>query len=253
MDRGRKRKADQATNGDSSAKRQKVPQQDVDSVIKDGLKLIQSMKNAKDKTGRSISDLFLELPADEDVPGYYDVIKLPIAISTVEDKLNNHEYSTLTEVECDFKRMVSNAKQYNDDSSEVFADAERVRKLLHNWMKIHNPAYKDPEYVPFPTPIPGGGATPIQTNGKASETPDVDVEEEGSKPRRPTITLSKRRTSEAQPAASIEGKSRVSDDSFEGKSFGQVQEQIVEEFIEWRDEECVPRFCRSEAYAKTSQ
>lgn len=248
MDRGRKRKAELLDNGESTPKRQKGSTESVGSVTQLGLKLVEQMRSAKDKTGRSISDLFLELPDADEVPDYYDVIKLPIAISTVEEKLENHEYANLTQVESDFKRMVSNAKQYNDDQSEVFADAERVRKLLHNWMKIHNPAYKDPEYAPFPTPIPGEKSRRSTNGAASSEPPDADGEEGESmgKTRKPTITLSKgRRKSEAAAAAASpqpvtkqkDSQAKNGSNEFEGKSFGQVQTSIIEEFIQWQDEE----------------
>ncbi|GAM85380.1 hypothetical protein ANO11243_033870 [Dothideomycetidae sp. 11243] len=241
MDRNRKRKADStAENGSTPSKRQKVPEETVESVTTLGLKVVEAMKNAKDKTGRNIADLFHDLPRKKEVPDYYDVIKLPIAISTVERKLRNNEYTSLIQVESDFKRMVANAKLYNNDGSEVYTDAERVRKMLHNWMKQHNPAHKDPNYVPFPTPIPD---EPQQRRKSSSHAADVvskeDVKEE-HRPKRPTITLSRgRRNSEIHVAPSVET-SNVNE--FEGKSFGQVQEQIVEEMIQWKDEDDFAEF-----------
>jgi hypothetical protein len=58
-------------------------------------------------------------------------------------------------VESDLKRMVKNAKDYNDRNSSIFADAERIRKLLSNFMVKHNPAYNDPNYVAVATSAPG--------------------------------------------------------------------------------------------------
>lgn len=248
MDRTRKRKADVAENVSTPSKRQKGPDETPESVTAEGLKLVESMKNAKDKTGRSVSELFLELPRKRDVPDYFDVIKLPIAIATIERKLRKHEYSTLSEVESDCKRMVANAKQYNDDESEVFGDAERMRKLVHNWMKVHNPAHKDPSYVPVATPIPDGAANG-DTNGEAAADEDNEAASDGeavkreSGPKRPTIVLSKgRRDSEMQAKQSIESDPKPTkqislSNDFQGKTFGQVQEQIMNEFIQWKDEE----------------
>src|SRR6266498_5235381 len=58
--------------------------------------------------------------------------------------------------------MVKNAKDYNDKSSAIFADAERIRKLLSNFMVKHNPAYQDPSYSAVPTPIPVEAGGPVQ-------------------------------------------------------------------------------------------
>ena len=60
----------------------------------------------------------------------------------------------MTDLESDLKRMVQNAKDYNSSKSEVFEDAERIRKALSNFMPKHNPAYQDPEYRAIPTPAP---------------------------------------------------------------------------------------------------
>ncbi|KAG8624165.1 hypothetical protein KVT40_009141 [Elsinoe batatas] len=247
MDRSRKRKADAVENGDTPAKRQKLPALNTPEVVTEvGMQLIESMKAAKDKTGRSITDLFLTLPDKRELPDYYELIKLPIAIDTVERKLRKHGYATLSEVEGDFKRMVNNAKQYNDDGSEVFANAERIRKMLHNWMKVHNPAYKDPNYIATATPVPGEKTGGKRTNGHTSLTPDVDVKEEEPKAKRPTITLStKRRTSGVQTNTSVAEKEKstpasteaASANEFQGKSFGQVQEAILDEFMQYKDEE----------------
>ncbi|THZ75589.1 Bromodomain-containing protein [Aureobasidium pullulans] len=160
MDRSRKRKAAAGASPDvdtSTPKRQKttLEHETPQTTTKIGLQFIDHLKSAKDKTGRLIADLFIDLPSKRELPDYYRTIKLPIAIQTVQDKLERHEYPTLSTVESDIKRMVSNAKQYNDDKSTVYQDAERIRKALSNFMTKHNPAYKDPNYVALPTPLPG--------------------------------------------------------------------------------------------------
>jgi len=79
---------------------------------------------------------------------------MPMSINIIEAKLNNGEYSTMTDLESDLKRMVQNAKDYNSSKSDIFEDAERIRKALSNFMPKHNPAYQDPDYRAVPTPIP---------------------------------------------------------------------------------------------------
>lgn len=79
---------------------------------------------------------------------------MPISLNMIEQKLAAFEYTTMELLEGDLKRMVQNAKDYNDSRSEVFADAERIRKALSNFMPKHNPAYANPNYRAVPTPIP---------------------------------------------------------------------------------------------------
>lgn len=79
---------------------------------------------------------------------------MPLSLNMIEDKLNRGGYATMTAIESDLKRMVQNAKDYNSSKSDIFEDAERIRKALSNFMPKHNPAYQDPEYRAVPTPIP---------------------------------------------------------------------------------------------------
>lgn len=234
MDSSRKRKAgaDQGLNG--ASKRQKIPSESPESTTQAGLQLIDALRNAKDKTGRSITTLFRTLPDKRELPEYYQTIKLPIAIDTVESKLRRHAYPTLTTVESDFKRMVANAKLFNDDKSIVFADAERVRKLLSNWMKAHNPAYQDPDYSAFPTPLPGEDGA----NSAASPTPAAAVADTGERPKKPTITLSRGRK-QSIPPEPVAPEAATDAVDFAGKTFQQAQEQIIQELIDYVDDECV--------------
>ena len=119
-----------------------------------GEKIISLLKRSQDKNGRLIATEFLELPDRKLYPDYYEHIAMPMSINIAEAKLNNGEYSTMTDLESDLKRMVQNAKDYNSSKSDIFEDAERIRKALSNFMSKHNPAYQDPEYRAIPTPIP---------------------------------------------------------------------------------------------------
>jgi hypothetical protein len=82
----------------------------------------------------------------------------------------------MEKLESDLKRLVQNAKEFNSTKSEVYEDAERIRKALSNFMPKHNPAYLDPAYRAYPTPLSGwapdgrhgNAVTPArETNGNA--------------------------------------------------------------------------------------
>lgn len=193
---------------------------------------------------RPIATLFLTLPDPDELWEYYDFTKLPIAIDTIENKLKNRRYNTVTEIESDLKRMVQNAKDYNAPKSDVYEDAERIRKLVYNFMKVHNPAYENENYVSFPTPLP-------VTNTRAGAV-DKDIEpdngehdhaseskEVGERPKRPAAPKSSEppaRTASASVAPSM-GTDRFDDGDFTGKTFQQAQEMIISELIWYTDDE----------------
>lgn len=162
---------------------------------------------------------------------------MPIALDTIESKLNRREFPTLTTLESYFKRMVQNAKDYNQKGSLIFEDAERVRKAVSNFMTKTNPAYKTPGYVAFPTPFPG------DTDGAADDDDDDDAEGEQDSEEENTPTTKRRgrppKTSQVEtripsvtPAIS---ESKDADAGYEGLTFQQAQEKVVEDLMREKD------------------
>lgn len=203
-----------------------------------------------DHSGRGITEAFVELPSREELPSYYDQIKLPIALDTIEEKLKRNAYPTVTTLESDLKRMVQNAKDFNMPKSEVYEDAERIRKLVYNFMKVHNPQYSlDPSYSSFPTPIPKDAPAPPKltlTNGARREHEAVKDEpksrEASTKPRPSTAAKeseapSDRKSSVAPSAAAMGDIGDSEDMDFTGKSFQEAQQMILAELLRYTDDE----------------
>jgi hypothetical protein len=203
------------------------------------------LRNASDKTGRSIAGAFLSLPSPRELPEYYEQIKLPMAIDTIEAKLQAGAYPTVTTVESDVKRMIQNAKDFNMPKSEIFEDAERMRKLAYNYMKVNNPAYKmDPTYSSFPTPVPLEKGKSTGQARTASEKDRHSVSED--KHLQPT-NVSKRSESRSQPKLPVDhsedahesenGAEEGPDYDFEGKSFQEAQQIIISALLSHADSE----------------
>lgn len=205
-------------------------------------------------SGRSIATEFLTLPPRDELPDYYDFTKLPIAIDTIEKKLQRNAYPTVTTLESDFKRMIQNAKDYNAPKSDIYEDAERIRKLVYNYMKVHNPEYEqNPDYTSFPTPIPqvDGTATTNGTHDHDEEMDDAPVEPEPTE--RPSMrnTMPKsseppsdRKISMAPSAVTGDGDGDDDDDAaitgnldFEGMGFQDAQQKIISYMLHYLDDE----------------
>ena len=195
------------------------------------------------RSGRPIASQFLTLPPRDELPDYYEFTKLPIAIDTIEDRIHDGGYNSVTEIESDFKRMVQNAKDYNSTGSEIYEDAERIRKLVYNYMKSHNPAYtENPNYASFPTPIPKPGEKKINgtaeghgTNGRTSATPARNAKTKASSPSEPPD----RKPSVAVGAANGDNAEHESGVDFTGLSFQDAQFAILDALLKTTDEEYV--------------
>ncbi|KAL2165342.1 hypothetical protein VTH06DRAFT_639 [Thermothelomyces fergusii] len=245
-----------------------------------GLHFLETIRRTKDKSGRLVASYFENLLPRETNKEYYERIRMPISLKIIERKLHNQDFKNLSELESYFKRMVTNAKEFYPKNSEVFEDAERVRKALSNYMTKTNPAYKlIPGYSCQATPIPNdlqpepevaaltaqaeskeaekrnagsqdaGGEEDAQGEEDADGEEDEDEDDGGSR----RIVLKRKGPGRPARAGSEQAKKldksgRVKADheyegvSYKGLTFQQAQEKIVEELIRKPDESGDPYF-----------
>lgn len=179
----------------------------------------------------------------------------------MEKKLNNHEYTHLSALESDFKRLVQNAKETNSRTSETFNDAERIRKAVSNLMVKTNPAYKSGGYQAVPTPLPpspgpNGADDDEDAPGEEDEDApsadadadsdvdaDADAEGEEDEPEVEPVKRGRRggRPSRgaavSTPKASRSSSAQVIErEGFKGLTFQQAQEKIVADMLRKKDD-----------------
>jgi hypothetical protein len=146
----------------------------------EGASRIANMRHCR-RSGRQVAPFFERLPSKAANPEYYKKIRLPLSLAIIEQKLTRNGYATLSALEGDFKRLVSNAKETNSRTSEIFGDAERIRKAVSNLMVKLNPAYKNDKYQAVATPLP---ATPGPDDDEDDE--DAPGEEDVQEPAAPS-------------------------------------------------------------------
>ena len=92
--------------------------------------LFSTVMTATDEDGRSISQIFQLLPSKDEYPDYYKYIREPIDLKMIGTKIVSNAYATLIELEKDLMLMVKNAKYYNEPGSQVYKDANALRKII---------------------------------------------------------------------------------------------------------------------------
>lgn len=112
----------------------------------------------------------------------------------------------------------------------LFADAERIRKIVTGTMPKINPAYKDPNYAPFPTPIPDQNET--------TETPEnEDGEEDGDNQEEDAEADTDAEEDKASDQELDQGEDKEL--NFEGDTIQLAQDKIISEMIPLRDDRYV--------------
>ncbi|XP_063225363.1 protein polybromo-1 isoform X23 [Bacillus rossius redtenbacheri] len=91
--------------------------------------LYDTIKDYKDPKGRQLSLIFQKLPSKIEYPDYYEVIKRPIDLERISQKLKTSQYETLDDIVSDFVLMFDNACKYNEPDSQIYKDALMLQRV----------------------------------------------------------------------------------------------------------------------------
>jgi Bromodomain len=86
-------------------------------------------------TKRRLADLFLEKPAPQQFPDYYELIDKPVAINDILRKCRSKVYTHFYEYREDWKLMIANAIKFNGEGSWVVKDILALEKELDRVLK----------------------------------------------------------------------------------------------------------------------
>uniref|UniRef100_A0A8C3ACB6 Protein polybromo-1 n=1 Tax=Cyclopterus lumpus TaxID=8103 RepID=A0A8C3ACB6_CYCLU len=92
--------------------------------------LLEALVSHADPSGRLVSDLFQKLPSKVHYPDYYAIIKEPIDLRTIAQRIQIGYYKSVNAMAKDIDLMAKNAKTYNEPGSQVFKDANTIKKVF---------------------------------------------------------------------------------------------------------------------------
>ncbi|KAI1454643.1 hypothetical protein F4805DRAFT_438903 [Annulohypoxylon moriforme] len=124
----------------------------------------------KEDNGYQVALPFQRIPNRRHLPEYHEVIKEPIAFSTIRTKKLKKQYTTFSEFVRDVALISHNAMVYNRPSSEFFQSAVRLREIFKEELQklVDDGTIKPEEAV-----LPDLGEIP-----EAEDSPPPDPEEE---------------------------------------------------------------------------
>ncbi|XP_053529985.1 protein polybromo-1 isoform X5 [Ictalurus punctatus] len=107
-----------AMEDEAAASLKEVLEQLLDTVLKHG------------EHGRLVSELFQRLPSKIQYPDYYAIIKEPIDLKAIAQRIQIGYYKSVNHMSKDIDLLVKNAKTYNEPGSQVFKDANTIKKVF---------------------------------------------------------------------------------------------------------------------------
>jgi len=97
----------------------------------------KAVLNCEDEHGRKRCELFKDLPDRREYPDYFQLIKQPIALSTIRKRMNSNYYKNVIDFREDMRLMFNNARTYNQEGSWVYVDAEEMEKVFNAAFNRH--------------------------------------------------------------------------------------------------------------------
>jgi ATP-dependent helicase STH1/SNF2 len=87
-----------------------------------------AVRDAKDVAGYKKSVPFMDLPSEDIAPGYYTIIKQPMCLNRVKQRIP--QYPTLEAFYADMMQIFANAHIYNVEGSPICQDADFLRDVF---------------------------------------------------------------------------------------------------------------------------
>lgn len=85
--------------------------------------IIDTVINYKDSSGRQLSEVFIQLPSRKDLPEYYELIRKPVDFKKIKERIRNHKYRSLGDLEKDVMLLCHNAQTFNLEGSQIYEDS----------------------------------------------------------------------------------------------------------------------------------
>lgn len=96
--------------------------------------LVSNLKFKEYKPGKTMCEDFMDLPTKAELPEYYKEIKEPISMRMIDEKSMRNGYETAFSLFSDLRLMVKNAKEFNEESSEIWKNADAISDHIENTM-----------------------------------------------------------------------------------------------------------------------
>merc|ERR1712130_12034 len=116
-------------------------------MMKKMKKLIEVVMQYQDSDGRILSEPFYKLPSKKELPDYYEIIRKPVDIAKIQQRIEEDTYEDMDALERDFMTLCKNTQHYNEDGSLIFEDSIVLQSVFTNARERIEQEVDEPEPV----------------------------------------------------------------------------------------------------------
>merc|ERR1711892_451765 len=101
-------------------------------ILKKMKKLVEVVMQYQDSDGRILSEPFYKLPSKKELPDYYEIIRKPVDIAKIQQRIEEEKYEDMDDLERDFMVLCKNPQHYNEEGSLIFEDSIVLQSIFTN-------------------------------------------------------------------------------------------------------------------------
>ncbi|KAL2862920.1 putative RSC complex subunit (RSC1) [Aspergillus lucknowensis] len=158
-----------------------APSSITDELWKSMMDVVLAIYDVREADGHDPSRLFHRSVNKRNVPDYYDIIKEPMALSILKQKINKREYKKFTDFVRDCALIPHNAQTYNRPKSQAYEDSLVIKDaFIAEFQKLVEEGVITAEEAELPDlgEIPEADPLPEEEEEEEEEEEDDEDEDE---------------------------------------------------------------------------
>jgi len=151
------------------------------SLCKKMKKLIEVVMQYEDSDGRVLSEPFWKLPSKKELPDYYEIIRKPVDIAKIQQRIDDDKYEDMAALQRDFMLLCENTQKYNEDGSLIFEDSIVLQSVFTNARERLEQEPDEPEEEDLPEPMEQDDESRMSMSSTSSKKAKKKKDKDGSK------------------------------------------------------------------------
>jgi len=145
-------------------------------------KLIEVVMQYEDSDGRVLSEPFWKLPSKKELPDYYEIIRKPVDIAKIQQRIDDDKYDDMAALQRDFMLLCENTQKYNEDGSLIFEDSIVLQSVFTNARERLEQEPDEPEdEEDVPEPMEQDDESRMSMSSTSSKKAKKKKDKDGSK------------------------------------------------------------------------